>query len=41
MPRKNPQAVALGRKGGKVRSPAKTKASRENARRPRKRSQKS
>jgi hypothetical protein len=27
---KNPHAVALGRKGGKVSSPAKTKAVREN-----------
>jgi hypothetical protein len=30
--RKNPHAVALGRKGGKVKSDAKTKAVRENIR---------
>jgi hypothetical protein len=30
---KNPHAVALGRKGGKATSPAKTKAARKNARR--------
>jgi hypothetical protein len=35
MPRKNQHAVALGRKGGKVKSVAKTKAARENAKRPR------
>jgi hypothetical protein len=35
MSRKNPHAVALGRKGGKVSSPAKTLAVRENAKRPR------
>ena len=29
--RKNPAAVALGRKGGKVKSPAKTAAARANA----------
>ena len=29
--RKNPHAVALGRKGGQARSPAKTAAVRENA----------
>jgi len=29
-PRKDPHAVALGRKGGKVRSEAKTLANREN-----------
>jgi hypothetical protein len=29
--RKNPHAVALGRKGGAVKSPAKTRAARENA----------
>jgi hypothetical protein len=29
--RKNPHAVALGRKGGAVRSPAKTAAARVNA----------
>jgi hypothetical protein len=34
-PRKNPHAVALGRKGGKVKSEAKAKAARENAKRPR------
>ncbi len=36
MPRKNPHAVALGRKGGKANkgktSPAKAKAARENGR---------
>jgi hypothetical protein len=31
MPRKNPHAVALGRRGGKVSSPAKTAAVRKNA----------
>jgi hypothetical protein len=31
--RKDPNAVALGRKGGKATSPAKTKAARKNARR--------
>jgi hypothetical protein len=35
MSRKNPHAVALGRKGGKVRSLAKALAARENARKPR------
>ena len=30
MARKNPHAVALGRKGGKVKSPAKTAAARRN-----------
>jgi hypothetical protein len=35
MSRKNPHAVALGRKGGKVSSDAKTAAARENAKRPR------
>jgi hypothetical protein len=35
--RKNPHAVALGRKGGLVKSEAKTRAVRENAKRPRKR----
>ena len=30
MPRKNPHAVALGRKGGRVKSPAKTAAARRN-----------
>jgi hypothetical protein len=34
--RKNPHAVALGRKGGLVKSAAKTRAVRENAKRPRK-----
>ena len=34
-PRKNPHAVALGRRGGLVKSGAKTKAVRANARRPR------
>jgi hypothetical protein len=38
MPRKNVHAVALGRKGGKVKSLAKTLAARANAKRPRKRS---
>ena len=33
---KNPSAVALGKKGGSAKSPAKTKAARENASRPRK-----
>ncbi len=33
--RKNPAAVALGRKGGKVKSEAKRLAARENAKRPR------
>ncbi len=32
---KNPHAVALGRKGGSVRSAAKTAAARENAKKPR------
>ena len=36
-PRKNPAAVALGRKGGKVKSRAKTLAARANAKLPRKR----
>jgi len=31
MPRKNPAAVALGRRGGKAKSPAKTAAARLNA----------
>ena len=31
MARKNPHAVALGRRGGKVSSPAKTQAVRQNA----------
>ncbi len=31
MARKNPAAVALGKLGGRVRSEAKTKAARENA----------
>jgi len=31
--RKNPNAVALGRKGGQARSAAKTQAARKNARR--------
>ena len=35
--RKNPHAVALGRKGGRVKSEAKTRTARENAKRPRKR----
>jgi hypothetical protein len=35
MPRKNPHAVALGRRGGRVKSEAKTRAARENAKRPR------
>ena len=30
--RKNPHAVALGRKGGKAKSPAKTAAARRNVR---------
>jgi hypothetical protein len=30
MPRKNPAAVALGRKGGSVRNPKKAAASRRN-----------
>ena len=30
MPRKNPHAVALGRKGGRAKSPAKTAAARRN-----------
>ena len=34
---RNPHAVALGRLGGKKRSEAKTRAARENARKPRKR----
>jgi hypothetical protein len=29
--KKNPHAVALGRKGGKAKTPAKAKAARENA----------
>ena len=33
--RKNVHAVALGRRGGLVKSAAKTKAARENAQRPR------
>jgi hypothetical protein len=33
--RKNPHAVALGRRGGNVKSAAKTRAARENAKRPR------
>lgn len=32
---KNRHAVALGRKGGKVKSQAKTRAARENAKKPR------
>lgn len=39
MSKKNPHAVALGRKGGKVKSDAKAKAARKNGRkggRPRK-----
>jgi hypothetical protein len=32
-PKKDPNAVALGRKGGSKTSPAKTKAARKNARR--------
>jgi hypothetical protein len=32
---KNPHAVALGRKGGSVRSEAKARAARENAHKPR------
>jgi hypothetical protein len=35
--RKDPHAVALGRKGGRVKSEAKTLAARANAKRPRKR----
>lgn len=35
MLRKNPAAVALGRRGGKVKSEAKTLACRANARKPR------
>jgi hypothetical protein len=35
MPRKNKHAVALGRRGGKVSSPAKTASSTANARQPR------
>jgi hypothetical protein len=38
--RKNPAAVALGRLGGRVKSAAKTRAVRENARKPRKRRRK-
>jgi hypothetical protein len=34
--KKNPHAVALGRKGGQVKSAAKTATARENATRPRK-----
>ena len=34
-PRKDPHAVALGRRGGLVKSAAKTKAARLNAQRPR------
>ena len=34
--KKNPHAVALGRKGGLVKSEAKTRAVRANAKRPRK-----
>lgn len=33
---KNPAAVALGKLGGSKKSPAKTKAARENAKKPRK-----
>lgn len=33
MTRKNPHAVALGRRGGRVSSPAKTAAARQNAKR--------
>jgi hypothetical protein len=36
MPNKNPHAVALGRKGGKVKSERKTLANRANAKLPRK-----
>jgi len=36
MPRKNQHAVALGRKGGLVRSDKKTAAARKNAKKPRK-----
>jgi hypothetical protein len=32
-PRKNPAAVALGRKGGAVRSPAQVRAARQNGKR--------
>lgn len=35
MSRKNPHAVSLGRLGGSVRSEAKAKAARQNARKPR------
>lgn len=35
MKRKDPAAVALGRKGGLAKSPAKTAAARKNARKPR------
>lgn len=35
-PKKNPNAVALGRLGGKAKSPAKTRAAQRNARKPRK-----
>lgn len=38
--KKNPAAVALGRLGGRVKSAAKTKAARENAKRPRPRKEK-
>jgi len=40
MPKKNPHAVALGRKGGRVKSEAKAIAARLNARQPRKRQKK-
>ena len=33
MPRKNPHAVALGRRGGKVTSQAKTRAAQQNGKR--------
>ncbi len=35
MPKKNPAAVALGRLGGRAKSEAKTRAVRENAKKPR------
>jgi len=35
MTRKNPHAVALGRRGGKVSSPAKARAAKKNAKKPR------
>jgi hypothetical protein len=38
--KKNPHAVALGRKGGSVSSPAKAKAARVNATKPRPRKEK-